>query len=97
MTEREQMIKDRQLAYQRIFMGDDGKMNQDAELVLSDLANFCRLYKSTTVVSHVSQQTDVPATFLAEGRREVILRILGNLYVNPAEFFSLTAKEASNE
>jgi len=87
----------RRRAYRRMFLGDDGKLTRDAEIVLSDLSRFCRLHGSTTVVSSISRQTDVPATFQAEGRREVILRVLANLHINDSDLFRLTEKEATHD
>lgn len=97
MIDRIDKILRRRQAYRRLFLGDDGKLSPDAELVINDLARFCRLHRSTTVVSTVSRQTDVPATFQAEGRREVILRILGHLHVDDADLVRLTEREAINE
>ena len=90
MSDRAQEIQDRQRAYQRLFLGDDGKLNADGELILSDLARFCRLNTSTTVVSPVSRQVDVPASFQAEGRREVIQRILSYVHVETTIAVNLT-------
>lgn len=83
----------RRNAYRRIFLNGEGGLSQDAELVLRDLAKFCRWGQSTTVVSPNTQQTDVPASFQAEGRREVYLRILSNLHVSDADLIRmLTAR-----
>jgi hypothetical protein len=87
----------RRQAYRRLFFDGTGQLSQDAELVLGDLARFCRLNRSTSVVSMVSRQTDVPATFQAEGRREALLRILGHLHVSDADLIRLTERENSNE
>jgi len=94
MTDRTEKLLARRQAYRRMFLGDDGKLTQDAEIVMADLSKFCRLHKSTTVVSPVSRQIDVPATFQAEGRREVILRLLDHLHTNDSDLFRLTEKEA---
>lgn len=92
-----QRILNRRNAYRRLFLNEDGTLKPDAEAVFSDLARFCRLHRSTTVVSTVSRQTDVPATFQAEGRREVILRILGHLHVDDAALVKLTERTAADE
>lgn len=97
MIDRIQKILNRRQAYRRMFLGDDGKLTQDGEAVLADLARFCRLHRSTSVVSLTTRQTDVPATFQAEGRREVILRILGHLHVDDADLVRLTEREAIND
>jgi hypothetical protein len=94
MTDRTEKIMARRMAYRRMFLGDDGKLTQDGKTVLADLSKFCRLTESVTVISPVSRQVDVPATFQAEGRREVILRLLDHLDVDDSDLFQLTKKEA---
>lgn len=81
-------ILNRRRAYRRLFLGDDGKLTEDAKLVLADLSRFCRLYRPTTIVSRVSGQTDVPASFQAEGRREVALRIKAHLDLDDSDLFN---------
>ena len=85
-------ILDRRRSYRRAFLREDGKLTDDGEAILADLARFCRLHKSVSVVSPVSRQIDVPATFQAEGRREVLLRILGHLHVNDADLIRMTQR-----
>lgn len=97
MIDRLQRVLNRRQAYRRLFLDGNGKLTRDAEIVISDLARFSRLHRSTTVVSTVSRQTDVPASFQAEGRREVILRILGHLHVDDADLVRMTEREAINE
>lgn len=65
-------IAERVLAYKRTFSADMAKP------VLEDLARFCRINAPTIAVAK-DGHTDVPATFLAEGRREVYLRILAHV------------------
>ncbi len=97
MIDRIEKILGRRQAYRRLFLDADGSLTRDAQIVISDLARFCRLHRSTTIVSTVSRQTDVPASFQAEGRREVILRVLGHLHVDDADLVRLTEREAINE
>lgn len=97
MIDRLQRILNRRLAYRRLFLDGEGKLTPDGEAVINDLARFCRLHRSTSVVSLTTRQTDVPATFQAEGRREVILRILGHLHVDDADLVRITEREAINE
>lgn len=92
MISRLQKILHRRRAYRRLFLGDDGKLTPDAEIVLADLARFCKLHRPTTIVSPVSRQTDVPASFQAEGRREVMLRLLGHLHVDDADLVRMTER-----
>lgn len=98
MIARIQQIINRRKAYRRCFFGDDGKLTKDAETVLADLSRFCRWYNSTTIVSPVSRQTDVPASFQAAGRREVFARLMANLHVSDADLLRMTEeREAINE
>lgn len=73
-------IRKRRYAYRRLFLGDNG-LNADGQIVLADLAKFCRANASTAVVSPVSRSVDPIASAMAEGRREVWLRIMGHLHL----------------
>lgn len=73
-------LRKRKYAYRRLFLGDDG-LNADGEIVLADLAKFCRVNSSTAVVSPVSRAVDPIASAMAEGRREVFLRISAHLHL----------------
>lgn len=97
MIDRQKKKLDKRRSFRRCFFGEDGKLTPDAEIVLADLARFCRLHRSTCIVSPQTRQTDVPATFQAEGRREVILRILGHLHISDADVFAITEKEAIHD
>lgn len=66
-------------AYRRVFLTGTSP-NQDQEAVLSDLAKFCRANEPTVSVSNGSIDTN--AMLLAEGRREVWLRIQAHLKLN---------------
>lgn len=85
-----QLIFRRRMAYRHLFQSGPA-----ADIVLSDLAKFCRAYKPTTVVSPVSRQVDPIATAIAEGRREVWLRIQGHLHLSDDVVMNL--KEHSDE
>lgn len=65
-------------AYQRLFHDGDGEISHFGEKVLADLNKFCRGNKTTF-------HPDARAHALAEGRREVLLRILNFLNVDSAE------------
>lgn len=69
-------LGDRRYAYQTTFKGPL------AEVVLKDLARFCRAHQSTF---HV----DPRAHAMAEGRREVWLRIQHHLKMTPDELWEL--------
>lgn len=87
----------RRRAYRQLFLEDDGSLKLEAEVVMKDLARFCRLARPTTVVSPISRQTDVPATFQAEGRREVMLRLLAMIRPDDATTRKLMVEESEND
>lgn len=87
-----QRILRRKYAYRRLFLGDDG-LSADGEIVLADLAKFCKANQSTVVVSQKSQQVDPIATAVAEGRREVWLRIMAHLHIDERTTFNLNDNE----
>jgi hypothetical protein len=78
------LLRKRFNAYRSLFKGDNGKLNADAETVLADLKKFCRADRSTHVVG------DPYASALAEGRREVFLRLCSFLHLSEKDFFPLT-------
>lgn len=79
----------RKVAYRRLFFDASGNINRDAEIVLADLRRFCRATGSTAVVSPVSKSVDPIAMAMAEGRREVWLRLMAHLHVDERQVFKL--------
>lgn len=73
-------IYSRRQAYNQVFRGPL------AEVVLADLANFCRAVETTF-------HPDARVSALQEGRREVFLRIQQHLNLSPDELFSLVTGE----
>ena len=69
-------LGDRRYAYRKTF---DGPL---AEVVLKDLARFCRAHKSTF-------HEDPRAHAVAEGRREVWLRVAYHLNLTPDQLWAL--------
>lgn len=69
-------LRERRYAYRQTFTGPL------AETVLKDLARFCRAHESTF-------HTDARAHAVAEGRREVWLRIQNHLNLSPEQLWSL--------
>jgi hypothetical protein len=85
-------LRRRRYAYRRLFLGEDG-LNADGQRVLADLAKFCRANSSTAVVSPISRSVDPIATAMAEGRREVWLRIMAHLYLEDRVVINLNEEE----
>ena len=69
-------IHARQYQYQQLFRGTNG------DAVLKDLAKFCR---ANTTTFHADPRLHA----VAEGRREVWLRIANNLHMTPDELWKL--------
>jgi hypothetical protein len=90
-------IRRRKYAYRRMFLGENGELTADGEAVLADLAKFCKATSSTAVVSPISQKVDPVASALAEGRREVWLRIMAHLHIDDRVIFNLNQSEADDE
>lgn len=90
------VLQPRRLAYRRKFLRDDGTaLDLDAEVILRDLAKFCRAHRSTTVYSRISGQIDPIASAQAEGRREVYLRIVEHLHLD--ERFLVNLREGARD
>jgi hypothetical protein len=90
-----QRLQRRKYAYRRLFLGDDGP-SADGQIILTDLAKFCKATQSTVVVSPISRQVDPIASAMAEGRREVWLRIMAHLHIEDRVIFNLN-EEVDNE
>lgn len=75
-----EFLKTRRTSYNRVFKNE--LVSKDCELVLKDLAKFCRANKSTF--------HDDPRIHAAlEGRREVFLRIANHLNMSEEELWKL--------
>jgi hypothetical protein len=85
-------LRRRKYAYRRLFLGENG-LNADGQTVLADLAKFCRANSSTAMVSPVSRSVDPIAMAMAEGRREVWLRISAHLHLDDRVIFNLNEDE----
>jgi hypothetical protein len=85
----------RRMAYRSCFLGEDGKLSQDGELVMADLMKFCRSTKSTAQISPTGV-IDPFATHLAEGRREVLIRIQSQLGISDMDLRELAQQMAGH-
>lgn len=75
-------IRDRQTAYRFVFKSDD----KAVEMVLKDLAKFCRANKTCF-------HSDPRIHANLEGRREVFLRIVEHLNLTPDEYWDKYGRE----
>ncbi|PVX84343.1 hypothetical protein [Paraburkholderia unamae] len=79
----------RRAQYRACFTDQRGKLTAAGEAVLRDLAEFCRAERSILTLSPISRTVDTHATMVAEGRREVYVRILQILRMTDAQLNSL--------
>jgi hypothetical protein len=73
-----QIDQKKQAAYQALFYSGS-ELTESARIVLDDLTAFCRLNSMSAVI--LPTGVDTHATMLAEGRREVALRVLAMLNI----------------
>lgn len=83
-------------AYRALFLMDEAQstLNPIAEIVMGDLARFCRASSSTACYTREGA-LDRDAMLIAEGRREVWLHIQKHLNLSDAAIYHLQAKERS--
>lgn len=74
-------------AYRRTFSGRDG------EIVLADLAKFCRVGSSSVATSRVTGTVDTHATMLVEGRREAFFHIAKVLRMTDEQINQIMERE----
>jgi len=96
MTAAVRRILNRKSAYRRTFLDADGHINRNAEIVLADLRKFCRATSTTVTVSPISKSIDPVAMGMAEGRREVWLRIMAHLHIDEKQVFNLEEPNDGN-
>lgn len=87
-------LRRRRYSYRRLFLGEDG-LSADGQVVLADLAKFCRANSSTAIVSPVSRSVDPIAMAMAEGRREVWLRLMAHLHIDERVVFNLNEDDTN--
>lgn len=87
-------FKRRANAYRALFNSDNPVLQEHARVVLQDLAKFCNAAKPSIRVSNGA--IDPLATMVAEGRREVYLRVLAQLKATDDDLREATG-EATND
>jgi hypothetical protein len=96
LTKSVQRILNRKAAYRRTFFDASGNIGRDAEIVLADLRKFCRANSTTVIVSPISKSIDPLAMAMAEGRREVWLRLMAHLHIDEKQVFNLEEPNDGN-
>ena len=88
-------IFNRRLSYRAIFLDDVGQMKREAKAALADLKRFCHADNTSIFYSQKSGVVDPLAMAIAEGRREVWLRL--QHYLTLDENTLLKLKEDNND
>lgn len=79
-----QRLISRRRAFKSLFLDENNRLKPDAKMVMSELAAFCYAGKPSHKISR-NGTIDPYATHVAEGRREVYLRIVAML-ANDTDF-----------
>jgi hypothetical protein len=97
ITKAVQRILNRKHAYRAVFMDASGDISRNGEIVLADLRKFCRANSTTVMVSPISKSIDPIAMAMAEGRREVWLRLMAHLHIDEKQVFNLEEPDNGNQ
>lgn len=89
-------IMTRRNSWRELFRDEAGELKPSAVNALADLEKFCYASKPTIKVSPMSGQIDPYAMAVAEGRREVFLRIKEYLKLDDRDL-QLLVKQQSDE
>lgn len=83
--------------YKAVFGGESAKdLTLSQETVLKDLANYCHSHR-TTMVMRQDGTVDPIASAVAEGRRQVFLRILALSQLPDSAILQAIERESNNE
>ena len=82
-----QMISGLRATYRRVFSGRDG------EAVLSDLAKFCKVDRSSVATSPKTGVVDTHATMVMEGRKQVYFHIAKILRMSDEQINDILERE----
>ncbi|MHB8825155.1 MAG: hypothetical protein ACYC5T_10025 [Thiobacillus sp.] len=67
------------------------------DIVMQDLAKFCRATTTPAVISPLTQQIDQSASFIAIGRQEVFHRISQHINITDADLYRIVNQESEGE
>lgn len=84
-------------AYKQLFLTDRGDPHRSATAVLADLKRFCHVERPTAKFSPVSGKIDPIAMAMAEGRREVWMRIQTHLNLTEGQLASLIEQNPESD
>lgn len=93
LTARVREVQARRNAWRSMFRDEDGQLTQAGKVALSDLRKFCHVDRPTIKVSPKSGQIDPLAMAIAEGRREVFLRIAELLKLDDRDLEALLRQQ----
>lgn len=67
------------------------------DIVLADLAKFCRATSTPAVVSMTTGQIDPMASFIAIGRQEVWMRLVQHLHITDADLYRIVNQQGESD
>lgn len=86
------ILSKRRSAYKALFAPGPA-----CDIVLQDLAKFCRAATTPAVVSPLTGQIDQSASFIAIGRQEVFHRISQHINIADADLYRIINQESEGE
>lgn len=86
-------IISRRNAWRDVFRSKDGELNKSGVEVLADLQRFCHDTRPTIKISKTTGMVDPYAMAIAEGRREVFLRIKEHLKLDDRDLQRLIKQQ----
>lgn len=78
----------RRTAYRNLFLTEKGDLNPAGRIVIAHLTKFCYLYSTTA-----QGQADRDAIMRREGRRQVVIEMLRELNLDPAQALQAVREE----
>ena len=93
VTQQLRRIMSRRNAWREVFRSEDGELKKSGIEVLADLQRFCHDNRPTVKVSKATGMVDPIAMAIAEGRREVFLRIKEHLKLDDRDLQRLIKQQ----
>lgn len=93
ITSQLRRIISRRNAWRDVFRSEDGELKKSGVEVLADLQRFCHDTRPTIKISKTTGMVDPYAMAIAEGRREVFLRIKEHLKLDDRDLQRLIKQQ----
>jgi len=87
-------LRRRRDAFQQVLCDQHGRLTRPAQIMMADLAGFCHV---AGMMTRPGVPIDPYALALAEGKRQVFLRIIEHISLPPMELQDLRRDDAEDE